>query len=456
MVQPSGVQTGAEATPEGRAQRRVHPALFAFATGVGLLTDKYILGATNFVAWSFGKPVGFQADIDKAASLIFAVVGMIVFGPLSDLLGRRTCMLLTSAITVIGAIGSACALNEWMLIGFRMLTGLGMGGEYPLASTHTAKNSDKGQASRNVALLYLFGSGFGQALCPTVVWFTLGCGATDEFTWRFMFAFAAFLASLGLVLRFLTTSNDEMHEGEAPTRERRIQPEKLRVFWRPLLGAAVGWFMYDLVEYGLKSNDTEIFGGNAATHLAQARAVALNRYTQVPFLALAAYALACINTKTSQCIGFLGCGAVCLVLAIDFQALHDQGGPLFFVLYMLQLAFQAFCGTTTLAIPSQVFPSSFVGSGAGIAAATGKIGATVGTYLFSAWGDAWARIFATCVGTCALGLLVTIVAVPGYNAEKLRVMEKLAAKGDEAAAVRSLYAPLSQVTASDCSHRSLV
>jgi PHS family inorganic phosphate transporter-like MFS transporter len=365
-------------------------------------------------------------------------------------------MLLTSAITVIGAIGSACALNEWMLIGFRMLTGLGMGGEYPLASTHTAKNSDKGQASRNVALLYLFGSGFGQALCPTVVWFTLGCGATDEFTWRFMFAFAALLASLGLVLRFLTTSNDEMHEGEAPTRERRIQPEKLRVFWRPLLGAAVGWFMYDLVEYGLKSNDTEIFGGNAATHLAQARAVALNRYTQVPFLALAAYALACINTKTSQCIGFLGCGAVCLVLAIDFQALHDQGGPLFFVLYMLQLAFQAFCGTTTLAIPSQVFPSSFVGSGAGIAAATGKIGATVGTYLFSAWGDAWARIFATCVGTCALGLLVTIVAVPGYNAEKLRVMEKLAAKGDEAAAVRSLYAPLSQVTASDCSHRSLV
>jgi len=284
----------------------------------------------------------------------------------------------------------------------------------------------------------------------------LACGASDEFTWRFMFAFAALLALLGLVLRYLTTSNDEAHEAETPARERRIQPEKLRVFWRPLLGAAIGWFMYDLVEYGLKSNDTEIFGGNAATHLAQARAVSLNRYTQVPFLAIAAFALACINTKTSQCIGFLGCGAVCLVLAMDYQGLHDQGGSLFFVLYMMQLAFQAFCGTTTLAIPSQVFPSSFVGSGAGISAATGKIGATIGTYLFAAWGEHWARIFATCVGTCAVGLLVTVFAVPGYNAEKLKNMEKLAGMGDEAAAVRSLYAPLSQVAASDRSSQPFV
>ena len=50
-----------------------------------------------------------------------------------------------------------------------------MGGEYPLASAHSAESSENsGDGARNVALLYLFGSGGGQALCPFVTYMMLG------------------------------------------------------------------------------------------------------------------------------------------------------------------------------------------------------------------------------------------------------------------------------------------
>lgn len=86
-----------------------------------------------------------------------------------------------------------------------------------------------------------------------------------------------------------------------------------------------------------------------------------------------------------------------------------------------------------LANPSQLFPSSFVGTSAGIAAST---------YLFSAWDDDRTRIF----GTDVLGLLVTMFAVPSCHGEKLRIMEKLAESGNVAVA-RSFYKPLGHVSA---------
>jgi PHS family inorganic phosphate transporter-like MFS transporter len=261
-----------------------------------------------------------------------------------------------------------------------------------------------------------------------------------------MFAFAAMLSTVGLVLRYLTTTDEETISAEESNAQRSAEFKfgKLGVFWRPLLGAAMGWFMYDLVEYGLKSNDTDLFG-HGSDPLSEARGVSYNRYFQILPLAIAAAALTILSTKQSQMFGFLGCGIICSILAADYDGLHSDTGSHvgFDTLYILQMAFQAFCGTTTLAIPSQVFPRSFVGTGAGISAATGKIGATVGTYLFAAWDGEWVRIFITCTATCVLGLLVTLLAVPHYRGEHLKRMESLAAAGLEKQAVQSLYNPLS-------------
>ena len=76
----------------------------------------------------------------------------------------------------------------------RIITGVGMGGEYPLASSHSAESSeDAGDGARNVALLYLFGSGGGQALCPLVTYLMDVSGVPEHLLWRWIFAVGSIL-----------------------------------------------------------------------------------------------------------------------------------------------------------------------------------------------------------------------------------------------------------------------
>merc|ERR1712147_158621 len=124
----------------------------------------------------------------------------------------------------------------------------------------------------------------------------------------------------------------------------------------------------------------------------------------------------------------------------EYTNWHDNK-PLFNTMYMIQYSFQMFMGVTTMAIAAQTFPEKFAGTGAGIAAALGKIGATIGTYLFSYWAsDAkFSLIFGVTAVCCAIGLAVTFVFVPAYRGEKLSMMQTLADQGRDKEAAAVLY-----------------
>jgi MFS family permease len=59
-----------------------------------------------------------------------AVCGSMIFGYLTDLLGRKKLFFVTLAVYVTGVLLSACSWNLWSFIAFRFLTGAGIGGEY--------------------------------------------------------------------------------------------------------------------------------------------------------------------------------------------------------------------------------------------------------------------------------------------------------------------------------------
>ena len=78
-----------------------------------------------------------------------------------------------------------------------------MGGEYPLASSHSAESTENsGDGARNVALLYLFGSGGGQALCPLVTYLMDVSGVPHHLLWRWIFGVGSIL-STGHIFRHL-------------------------------------------------------------------------------------------------------------------------------------------------------------------------------------------------------------------------------------------------------------
>ena len=58
------------------------------------------------------------------------MLGAILFGYLTDRLGRRKLFLVTLATYSIATAATALSWNFWSFALFRLLTGLGIGGEY--------------------------------------------------------------------------------------------------------------------------------------------------------------------------------------------------------------------------------------------------------------------------------------------------------------------------------------
>lgn len=82
---------------------------------------------------------GFQADLHLSTQQVTSlgtiylfgqVIGALVFGRMSDRLGRRKLFILTLAIYLIGSGIAGLAQDFWFLAVFRFVAGLGIGGEY--------------------------------------------------------------------------------------------------------------------------------------------------------------------------------------------------------------------------------------------------------------------------------------------------------------------------------------
>jgi MFS family permease len=441
----------------------------ALATGMGLLLDKYLLQTGNVVDQFMTGHYSLEdaknaGPLFKASTLIGYPIGMALFGPLSDYLGRRACLIATACITCLGAIGCTVSWSPIMIILFRCLTGIGAGGEYPLAACHVAEStSNRALAAQNVGFLYVFGSGFGQALCPLVALLFLamfpttpkdcdqhgidlpGCDQThNQIIWRGTFGVAAVLAFVCLVLRILITKDSENF-----TRSKVQTPMRLvSKYWRPLLSTALSWFMYDVVEYGLKNNDVTIF--SKGTTVRQGLVASFESLTlSLPFLICAALFVGKFATKYAQLLGFFALiwlNGVIATFDKDQQKLHRG---LFKGLYITQTGFQAFPGITTIAIPADIFPNSVRGTCHGMSAVSGKIGAIFGSYYFDAIkepdydGIMHSRptqyIFIVVTIACVLGFFVTLFLTPKYDAPALMAMDQHVLLDDHKAAIECLY-----------------
>jgi MFS family permease len=147
---------------------------------------------------------GDAANVGYYGGLLFALFlvgwGMsLVWGPIADRFGRVRTLMLTivcySTFTFLGAV----AASVWQLAAFRLLAGVGIGGEWSMGGTFVAEEWPEDRRKMAAGLMHT-GYYFGIFLAATVNYFV---GA--RYGWRAMFAVGGAPALLVAFIRYGVT-----------------------------------------------------------------------------------------------------------------------------------------------------------------------------------------------------------------------------------------------------------
>lgn len=160
------------------------------------------------------------------ASLAATAVGGIVFGYLSDKYGRKRVLQWTILTYSVGTFLCGFSFNIWFLLVFRIITGLGVGGEWGTGQTYIGETFPPKVRGRYGALMQT-GAPLGIALASVV-----GGYITPVIGWRMSFFISIIPALLVIFIRKKLPESDIWEErrkmienGEIPadaiTRERR-------------------------------------------------------------------------------------------------------------------------------------------------------------------------------------------------------------------------------------------
>ena len=157
-----------------------------FISGMGFFTDAYDLFIIGVVMemlkqeWSISP---LAEGLVTSTALLASAVGAVLFGRIADMLGRKRIYGYEVLVLAFGAVASAFSPNVWWLIFFRIILGIGIGGDYPVSSTIMAEYASKRTRGMMVTLVFTMqaaGLIFGPILAAALI----GSGLSQSIVWR--------------------------------------------------------------------------------------------------------------------------------------------------------------------------------------------------------------------------------------------------------------------------------
>ncbi len=199
MSQVQDVTLGGAETPSaltGDRDAEARRALWGSALGYAM--DGFDLLILGFMLTAISRDLHLtqpQAASLVTGTLVGAVVGGLIFGMLSDRLGRVR--VLTWSIVLFAVFTGLCALAQgyWDLLTYRAIAGIGLGGEFGIGMALVAEAwpaSKRARATSYVGLGWQFGV-LTAALVTPILLPIIG--------WRGMFALGVFPAAVAYVIR---------------------------------------------------------------------------------------------------------------------------------------------------------------------------------------------------------------------------------------------------------------
>src|SRR5436190_23175520 len=176
--------------------RKAWRALFAAQLG-------WMLDAMDFLLFNFAIiPIQKEFALSKTTvgallgvGLVAGAIGGVAFGPLADRIGRVRALTLSILLYSGATAGLATSAALWQLVAWRVLVGLGMGGEWSSGSVLVAETwpaEHRGKAMGIMQSGWAVGALFAYALSALML---------DRFGWRILFLIGALPALAAFFIR---------------------------------------------------------------------------------------------------------------------------------------------------------------------------------------------------------------------------------------------------------------
>lgn len=417
--------------PTSRFHRKV-----AFVAAGGPFCDGYLLGIIAVALPSASTDLGFGSlgsGLIGASALIGMFFGGLVFGPLTDRLGRSRMYTLNLVVFLVCSLLQFFAVDAASLFAIRFVMGLALGADYPIATalaTEFLPRRLRGPALASLVLVLWVG--YTLSYAAGYLMSGLGDGA-----WRWMLASAAVPSFLFLLLRVGTPESPRWllsvgrtaeareivvkHLGpqadfaalEAEARE-SPPPKKglalgsvLELFRRgygPMLAfCSIFWVCQVAPSFAVKTFQPQLLTSLHVEH-------ALGASVLVQSFAIVGTALGLIV------INFLGRRTLLFSsMALSMAALLILGispwaaGSVVITLFITFTVAEAAGSGLQFVYPNELFPTDLRGTGMGIATALSRLGSAAGTFLLPISTDKWGTSAALYIaaGIAGVGLLVS-------------------------------------------------
>jgi len=420
----------------------LHWKVFIFAA-LGIFMDGYdffIIAAALPLIDQYWHPAPAMLGLIGAAATVGAVAGGALLGRYADIWGRRRVAMLTMTLFAVISIASGLAWSVGALIAIRFILGMAIGADYPTGASYVAEFMPIKQRPQ-----LLFASLSFQALGAVAgAWLGIHFVHMHNLeVWRAILAFGFVPAALILVLRGQLPEsprwlyNMGRHEDAKRVLEALLQqPVDLEItpgppvralpfsalFSREFIGrtifATVPWFCMDVALYGMALFTPIILASTGFGHAKDtfwSRDIhALRGALWLDVLLVAGFLAGIWLVKHAGVIrmqvgGFVGMVAGLLLVAWGSRT--NDPWLIFAGFAVFNLSVNAGPNGTTYIVAAVEFPTAIRASGDGLAAAAGKIGASLGIFLMP--------VLQASLGLTSTILIVCGVAVIGLSVSVL-------------------------------------
>lgn len=418
----------------------------------------------------------------SSTALLSAALGAVVFGRISDRLGRKFVYGYELLVLAAGAIASALSPNVFWLLIFRFILGMGVGGDYPVSSTLMSEYSNRRSRGKLITLVFSI-QAIGLIIGPLLTILLLLNNVDLNLTWRLLLGLGAVPALATFWLRRqiaesprfalahgdiaeatraikmathhqrnVETIDDEsgsnppdtVQANQSWTDEMSLPPRKkswIEILTTPylliwLIGTAGAWFLLDFAYYGTTVSTPlviKLFSPKTTLLTTMIYTLFIFVVAALPGYIVAVFTIDRIGGKKIQLLGFammtLSYGLLFLFPVLSTIAVT------FLLLYGLSYFFTEFGpNVTTFVYPAEIFPVSVRSTGHGISAGVGKIGAFIGAFLFPLMLSNPAFRLPGAMGVAAIvalgGFLITFL-LPEPDTKSLETIEEEGERLDE-------------------------